>query len=108
VAGQPSEETGARAQACINWSYQRTALLGMGPEHCSGLINGIRMGVALAHEDPAWASAACEELSAHVEHLQEALEDGDPARRQEQSLAVWREARSVIDSTREPKADSEH
>ena len=102
MAGESSAaQTDLHARACVNWAFQQAKVQGMGPEYFSGLLNGIRMGIALAHEDLAWAKAAYHELSAHVEDSQAVpVEEGTRASGQEQNLAFWRQAHSIINSTR--------
>ena len=95
---QQQRPTCTRERVC-ELGHSAGRIAGIGPEYYSGL-NGIRTGIALAHEDLAWAKAAYDELSAHAEYRQAApVEAGTPARGREQNLAFWRQARSIISST---------
>jgi len=92
MATDPLEGAGPRALVCWEWAVRFAAHSG-DLQQITGVMMGLLLGIALAHEDREWARAAAQELTDLLGRV------GDTTS-ERQRMVTWEEARRLIERAR--------
>ncbi len=84
----PLAGAGPRALVCWEWAVRFAAHSG-DLQQITGVMMGLLLGIALAHEDREWARAAAQELTDLLGRVGETTSE-------QQRLVTWEEARLLI------------